>query len=77
MGSSGLKADALETGRLLAEAEAAGPTPELTALHDHLRRCLYRHRRQMGLSSSDVSEIDNAGVQLFGGTPKGPAPEEV
>lgn len=82
-----LKEDALEAARLLAAAENATMGSgeaisnsegyrKVRDLHGHLRRALYRHRKQLGLSDRDVAQIDNEGVQVFGGTPKGPLPEE-
>lgn len=63
---------ALEVGRLLGEAEAAHPSsPQLAALHDELRRGLYRHSRELGLSKDELREIDGQ-AETFGGTPKTP-----
>lgn len=69
---SSLKDDAIEAARLLAAAHAASPSPALDAVHAHFRRGMYRHREALCLSREDVAEIDNAGAQLFGGTPKEP-----
>lgn len=69
MVATGLSAleKALEAGGHTAAAE------ELKAKHKGLRSSLYRHRGTVGLSDSDVADIDNAGVIVMGGTPKGPA----
>lgn len=69
------KDDCLNIASQLAAAHAASPSAELDALHDSLRRGLYRHREALGLSDEDVTEIDNFGPQARGGTPKGPSPE--
>lgn len=69
------KEDALNLAALLASAEEAAPSDELEALHKEMRAALYRHAEVLGLSADDLTEIDNVGPQLRGGTNKTPQPD--
>lgn len=70
-----IKHTAIEVASLLAQAEAAAPSEELTALHKRLRRGLFCHAEHLGLSKADVVEIDGYIAETMAGTPKDEDPE--
>lgn len=68
--------DALNLASLLAAAEAAAPSDELTALHDALWTAVQSYAGALGLSYDDLVEIGAVvgTANRGGGTPKTPEP---
>lgn len=68
--------DALNLASLLADAESAAPSDELTALHEALWSEVQKYAGALGLSYDDLVEIGGVvgAANRGGGTPKTPEP---